>query len=415
MKAEIVSVGTELLLGDIANTNAQFIAQQLAAVGVDVMFGTEVGDNEARIADVISRALERCDVVIITGGLGPTHDDLTREAIARATDRALQRRAELEDELRRRFEFMGRPMADANLKQADLPAGAEAIANPNGTAPGIFLDHDGKLIFAVPGVPHEMRSMMQRNVVPELVRRGGGEVLFSRTLRCAGVGESDLAARITPVIDRLEVTKLATIALLASAGEVRIRITTKDADAGAAQGRIAGVEAELRAVLGSIVFGADDETLEGVVAAELARRGLTLAIAESVTGGMLASRFVDVPGASAFLRAGYVAYSVDSKKSDLLVPEEVIAAHGAVSEEAAQAMAAGARRRAGADLGLATTGEAGPLTAQASAGTICLALAWKGGAISRRFIAPGAREQVRRWATLGALNLLRLWLAGELE
>lgn len=413
MKAEIIAVGTEILLGQIDNTNARTISEALASIGVDVLFHTVVGDNEARIAGLIEQAISRSDVLIITGGLGPTHDDLTREAVARATGRRLIRLPELEAGLRARFAFLGREMAETNLKQADLPEGARVITNLRGSAPGIALDYKGKRIYAVPGVPHEMKAMIYESILPE-ISEGSGGTLVSRVLKVAGVPESDLAQRLQPLIARLDSERRATIALLAGAGEVRVRITAKGAGRDDAVRMIEPVEEEARTILGAAVFGADDDTLPSVVARLLTEKGVTLAIAESVTGGMVASALVDVPGASDFLRSGFVVYSREAK-IDLGVPPALLDEHGSVSEQTTIALAEAARERAKVHVGLATTGEAGPTVKDSDLGQVFLALAWEGGSTTRSFRAPGERSQVRRWATLGALNLLRLWLLGEVR
>lgn len=414
MKAEIIAVGTELLIGQIVNSNAQSMSTSLAEIGVDVMFHTTVGDNEQRIAGSIDIALERCDAVIITGGLGPTHDDLTREAIARATGHRLVRDPRIEAWLEDRFASFGRTMAKSNLRQADVPEGAESLENPRGTAPGIALEVKGRWIFAVPGVPSEMKAMMADHVLPRLSGMTDGEALISRVLRISGLGESDLAQRIAPIIDALDGTDGAKIALLASPGEVRVRITAK-AEPDKARALIAPVEEQLRAKLGPLVVGADGETIESVVGVMLRDRGLTLATAESFTGGLLVSRLVDTPGTSEFLRAGYVSYSPGAKMADLGVPEGVIAEHGAVSSKTAIAMAEGVRAKARADIGLSTTGEAGPKAQEEQVGTMYIGLAWNGGTVSRHFVAPGGREEIRRWGAQAGLNLLRLWLLDALE
>lgn len=416
MRAEVLAVGTELLIGQIANVNAQEMSQVLSEIGVDVLFHTVVGDNEERIAESIETALGRADVLIITGGLGPTHDDLTREAISRATGRALQRRPELESNLRALFKRLGREMPDMNLRQADQPEGAEPIENPKGTAPGVSMLFNGKRIYAVPGVPSEMRMMMTEHVIPDLARVAGGQTLVSRIIKVAGFAESEVGAKLASVIEDLNEDSPVTLALLSGAGEIRVRLTAKAPDRAAASSLIEPVERRVIEVLGSGVFGTDDETLEGVVAKMLAERRLTLAVAESLTGGLLSSRLVAVPGTSQFLVAGYVTYSVESKVRDIGVPQEVIDEHGAVSEETAKAMAEGARTRAGTDIGLSTTGEAGPEPAEASVGTVCIGLAWEGGSTVRTFQSPaGDRELVRLRAARAALNLLRLWLIGEID
>ncbi len=414
MKAEILAVGTELLIGQIANTNAQTISQELANIGVDVLFHTTVGDNEERIALALGAAMQRSDVVVITGGLGPTHDDLTREAIARVTGKSLERNSSIESWLHELFTSRGREMADANLRQADVPAGAETIDNPIGTAPGIFMEHEGKVIVAVPGVPAEMKRMLEETVLDKLSERAGGSILVSRTLKVAGLGESDLAQRIEATIKKLDDSDTAKIALLASVGEVRIRISAKGADRGEAVQHIAPVEKELRETLGTRVFGADDDTLEAVVTEMLKQRRLTLGVAESFTGGYLVSRLIGVPGVSDPFQAAYVTYSNESKIRDLSVPAETIDKHGAVSEETALAMAEGIRSRGSADMGLSTTGEAGPEPEEQPVGTFWVGLAWEGGSLARRFFAPGERDAVRWWGSQAALNTLRMWMLGEL-
>ena len=415
MRAEIMAVGTELLLGQIPNTNAQWISQELAKVGVDVMFHTVVGDNEERIADSINRALSQSDVLIITGGLGPTHDDLTREAIARATGRKLERIPELEDELRARFAAFGRRMASINLRQADRPEGAETIPNPRGTAPGVYLEFDGKQIFAVPGVPSEMEAMVRDHVIPRL-QSASGSVVLSRIVKVIGLTESEIGESLSPLISELDSTGGVTVALLAGSGEIRVRLTAKAPSAEKASALIDPVEQRVREILGSPVYGVDQSSLEATVSELMLKRGVTLAVAESITGGLVCSRLVGVPGTSEFLAAGYVTYSIGSKIEDLGVSKETIERHGAVSEETVREMARGVRARAEADLGLATSGEAGPEPQEAPVGTVCVGLAWEGGETSRKFRLPsGDRELIRMRAASGALNLLRLWLIGEAE
>lgn len=256
----------------------------------------------------------------------------------------------------------------------------------------------------------ELVVMLETTVLPELATAGGA-VIVSRVVKVAETPESEVASRLRGLIERLDRDPTATVALLASAGEVRVRITAKDADRPRAEARLDPVEDEIRGLLGPAVFGGAGDTLEGVVAGMLRSRGLSLALAESVTGGMVASRLVSVPGTSEFLAGSYVAYSADRKVHDLGVPALTLQRHGAVSAETAVAMAEGARRRTGADLGLSTTGEAGPEPAEAPVGTIYLGMAWAGGSASRRLLVPGERETIRRWASQGALNTVRRWLA----
>lgn len=426
MKAEVIAVGTELLLGQIPNTNAQWISEALAEAGVDVMFHTTVGDNLGRLSVTLEAALQRADAVIITGGLGPTHDDLTREAIAEATGRELVSDPALEKWLRALFEARGRRMAPSNLRQAMLPRGAHSIPNELGTAPGILLEIDGRWIFAVPGVPAEMKPMVRDFVAPRLASMAGGAVLVSRTLKAAGIGESDLAQRISSTIESLmglpsssraerdSVMTSPTIALLASAGEVRVRITAKAPTRETALASISPIEEDLRARLGSLIFGADKETLEGVIASMAMQRRVTIGVAESFTGGLVASRLISVPGASEFFKGGFIAYSLDMKKDALGVAPELVA-KGVVSADIAVAMAKGARERTGTSVAVGTTGEAGPARSPSvPIGTVFIALAYEGGSVVRSFVAPGDRDMIRRWGAQAALNMLRLWLLGEI-
>ncbi|HEV8425487.1 MAG TPA: competence/damage-inducible protein A [Actinomycetes bacterium] len=414
MRCEIVGVGTELLLGQIVNTNAAWIGQRLADVGWDCLRHTAVGDNEARIAEVIREALGRADAVIVTGGLGPTQDDVTREAIAAVAGVPLVRRPELEAWLRERFARMGvQRMAEMNLRQADVPEGARHIDNPRGTAPGLIVEVDGRPAYAVPGVPREMEGMLERVVLPDLAARAGeGRAIVSRTLRTAGVGESRLAERLTPLWEEAGAGEV-TLAYLASPGEVRVRLTAVGATRDEALADIAPVEASIREQLGDIVYGTDDETLEAAVGRLLRERGGTLATAESLTGGLLGGRITGVPGSSGYYLGGVVAYATDAKASLLGVDLELLAADGPVSEPVAAAMAEGARKAFGADLGLAATGVAGPAEqAGRPVGTLCLGVADAAGTATRTLTAPGDRTQVRLWTSAVALDLVRRRLEG---
>jgi nicotinamide-nucleotide amidase len=414
VRCEIIGVGTELLLGQIVNTNAAWIGQRLADVGWDCLRHTVVGDNEQRIAATIREALDRADAVIMTGGLGPTQDDVTREALAAVAGVSLVRQPELEQWLRERFARMGvQRMAEMNLRQADVPEGARVIDNPRGTAPGLILEIDGRPTYAVPGVPREMEGMLERVVLPDLADRAGeGRAIVSRTLRTVGVGESRLAERLTPLWEEAGTGEV-TLAYLASPGEVRVRLTAVGATRDEALGEIAPVEARVRQELGDIVYGADDETLEAAVGRLLRERGLSLATAESLTGGLLGGRVTGIAGASDYYLGGVVAYATDAKASQLGVDPDLLAAEGPVSEQVAAAMAAGARSAFGADLGLAATGVAGP-TEQSGrrVGTLCLGVADAAGTATRTLTAPGDRTQVRLWTCSVALDLLRRRLEG---
>jgi nicotinamide-nucleotide amidase len=413
MRCEIIGVGTELLLGQIVNTNAAWIGQRLAEVGWDCLRHTVVGDNEERIAAVIRETLDRADAAIITGGLGPTQDDVTREAIAAAAGVRLVRHPELEQWLRDRFAGFARGrMAAMNLRQADVPGGGRTIDNPVGSAPGLIVEIDGKPVYAVPGVPREMQQMLERVILPDLAARAGeGRAIVSRTLRTAGLGESLLAERLTPLWESVDNV---TMAYLASAGEVRVRLTAVGPTRERALAEIAPVEEALRAELGDAVYGMDDESLEAAVGRLLRSSGHTLACAESLTGGLVGGRITVVAGASDYYRGGVVAYNDEAKATVLGVDRDLLAEHGPVSEPVAAAMAEGVRRLFGATVGLATTGVAGP-TEQGGqpVGTVWLAVAGADSTVTQPLRAPGDRAQVRAWATTGALDLVRRHLEGK--
>ena len=416
MRCEIVGVGTELLLGQIINSNAAWIGQRLAEVGWDCLRHTVVGDNEERIAEVLREAQERADAVIVTGGLGPTQDDVTREAVAAVAGVALRRDPAIERWLEERFARLGMgPMARMNLRQADVPEGARSIDNPRGSAPGLMIEIGGKPLYAVPGVPREMEGMLERVVLPDLAARAGeGRAIVSRTLRTAGVGESLLAERLTPLWESTGAAgEGVTMAYLASPGEVRVRLTAVGATREEALARIAPVERAVREELGAVVYGFDDETLEQAVARLLGERRQSLATAESLTGGLVGGRVTTVPGASDYYRGGVVAYATEAKAAVLGVDQKLLDEHGPASEPVAAAMAEGARLAFAADVGLATTGVAGPTEQDGRPiGSVCLAVADTAGTATSTIRAPGDRTQVRAWATALALDLLRRRLEG---
>jgi nicotinamide-nucleotide amidase len=415
VRCEIIGVGTELLLGAIVNSNAAWIGQRLADVGWDCLRHTVVGDNTGRIADALREALDRADAVILTGGLGPTQDDVTRDAVAAVAGVDLHRDPGIEAWLRERFAgFSSRPMAELNLRQADVPEGATALDNPKGTAPGLAIEIGGKPVFAVPGPPREMAPMMESHVLPALAQRSGeGRAIVARTLRTAGIGESWLAERLTPLWDEAEITRSVSLAYLASPGEVKVRLTTAGPDRATALATIEPVEAAVRAELGDAVFGTDDDTLEGVVARLLRERGRTLATAESLTAGQVAARVADVPGASDYYLGGVVTYDIGAKTDLLAVPAVLLESAGPVSEPVAAAMAEGVRDVLGADIGLSTTGVAGPDPHGGKPpGTVVLAVADADGTATQVSKAPGDRAHVRNWSTVLALDLLRRRLEG---
>ena len=404
MRAEVIGIGTEILLGQIANTNAQHISQRLADIGVDVLNHQVVGDNVDRIADAIRLALSRADVVIATGGLGPTGDDITRQGLAAALDLELVRRKEIEDFLREKFRRLGRRMPESNLVQADVPEGARYILPERGTAPGLALEHDGRRVYVVPGVPAEMREMLEGTVIPELEAAAGPAGIVSRVLRVTGIAE----ARVGELLEDLfSAHTNPTLAYLSSAGEVRVRLTAKAATVEEAEALIDPVEREIRGRLGDAVFGVDEEELEAVVGRLLAEGGVRLATAESLTGGGLATRLTAVPGASAYFVGGAVCYG-DEAKRVVGVSEETLGGPGPVSEPCAREMARGARKLFSADVGVATTGVAGPdPLAGHPPGEVWVAVSSDTGEDAVHLSAPGDREQIRRWSEQTALDLLR--------
>lgn len=417
MKAEIIAVGTELLLGEITDTNATYISQQLAGIGVDLHYRHTVGDNLARLVGVIRTAMVRSDVIIMCGGLGPTEDDLTREAIAEAVGKPLRRDPQAVEHLKRFFAERGRVPVEANFRQCEAPEGALLLDNTCGTAPGVLAQHDGTMIFAIPGPPPEMREMMRLQVIPRLSERvvaEGGGTLFTHTLRLADIGESNVAEALHDLIDAQTDP---TIALYASPGEVKVRLATKDVDEHAAQQRLHSLAEALRGRLAGHVFGVDEETMEVAVGRLLRERGATIAVAESCTGGLIASRITDVPGASDYLIAGVVAYANEAKMAILGVPEGILREHGAVSESCARAMAEGVRNRAGTDYAIATTGVAGPGggTPEKPVGLVYIAVAGPDGTVCVSQMWPGTRDMFKQRVSQMALSLLRRQLLGPDE
>lgn len=405
MRCEVIAIGTELLLGQIVDTNSSWIGEQLALTGIDCHYQAKVGDNVERIVGLLNLSLSRSDAVILCGGLGPTQDDITRDALAQRMGATLQRDPALVDRIRERFAARGREMPANNLRQADVPEGASAIPEMPGTAPGLICPVGDQVIYAVPGVPSEMRIMMVGSILPDLKRRAGSDaVIRSRTLRTWGQSESALAEMLTGRIEALDRTGNPTLAFLASGVEgLKVRITAKAADSAQVDVLIAEEERLVREILGDIVFGVDQQTMESVVLDLLRQRGLTLAIAESLTGGLLASRLTDIAGASDVFKGALIAYASDVKHRHLGVAEGPV-----VSEAAAAEMARGVRNLLGADVGLATTGVAGPGTQEEQpVGTVYVAMALGEKVETRQLHLGGNRQQIRQFTVIGLLNLLR--------
>ena len=410
MNAEIIGVGTELLLGQIANTNAQQISQALATIGVDVFHHVVVGDNLERVATAIKTAADRSDVVIITGGLGPTPDDLTREGVAAAFGLKIRRDPELEKQVTEIFERMRRRMPEENLKQADLPDGATTIP-PEGTAPGFHLDHGQSIVFAIPGVPWEMQAMLTKTIMPMLSERAGSGALASRQVLVVGLGESLTHEKIADVV---AAQTNPTIAYLASAGAVRVRISAKAATESEALGLIAPVEEEIRARLGMDALPGSHPSVAEALAEMLRDSDISIAAAESLTGGLIGSELTAAGGASDFFVGSLVCYTNDAKREVGGVPAAVLDGPGAVSEEAAAALAEGAARRLGADLGVSATGVAGPAEQDGQpVGTIFVGATFGGRTEVRHVKGYGDRDNIRRIAVTAALDLGRRLVQSE--
>jgi nicotinamide-nucleotide amidase len=406
MRCDVVAVGTELLLGQIVDTNSAWIGEQLAANGIASLAQVKVGDNVGRIEAALRRLLADADAVIVTGGLGPTHDDVTREAIATVMGVELRHDAAVADVIRELFAARGRAMPENNLRQADVPAGATVIPQRRGTAPGLICPIGDKVVYAVPGVPHEMHEMLERAVLPDLRARDPRPgVIASRILHTWGESESGLNARLDDVVSRLDVVGDPTLAFLARGWNgLEIRLTTrKDDDAGAAA-LLDEWEAEIRIRLGPLVYAVGDESMESVVLDQLREQGLTLGIAESVSGGLVAARLTEIPGASDVLRGSLVSYANDVKFGLLDVTPGPV-----VNEPAAAEMAEGAMRAFGASIGLSLTGVAGPAEQDdVPVGTVYFGVAMGGATtITRQVRLPGHREQVRQFAVISALDVLR--------
>jgi nicotinamide-nucleotide amidase len=407
---EIVTIGTEILLGHMIDTNSAHIAKELADSGVDVFAKHSVGDNARRLEAMLRGALDRADGVVTTGGLGPTVDDLTKDAVAAAVGTTLELHEPSVLAIQERFASLGRtgPLSENNRRQAILPKGCVVMENPNGTAPGfIALRSDGKFVACMPGVPREMKPMLADTLIPWLVAQYKLHgAIYTRTLHTVGIPESDVDARIEPLFRSLENPK---IAVLAHGFKVDIKLMAKAETRAEADALIAPIEADVRERIGTGIFGVDADTLESAVLRRLRERGLTLATAESLTGGSVADALVRVPGASDVFRGAIVAYDNAVKTSLLDVPEATLAVHGAVSEETATAMAQGAIARIGADVAISTTGIAGPTgaTPEKPVGLVYVAIAMRDGETTvRRFTIPGNRDDVRARTTILALNIL---------
>jgi len=408
-KASIVSIGNEILSGQTVDTNAAHLSAELLSIGVPVVSSYAVGDEIERIVRALELAGSDADVTIVTGGLGPTDDDLTRKAFAKFLGVELELHDELLEKMQEYFARRNFQMTAKNEVQAYLPAGAGALPNNRGTAPGIRAEANGKLFFALPGVPPEMKHMFAESVMPELRELAGGQAVVIRKLRCFGAGESTIAQQIGTIMQR---GRNPLINCTVHLGVITLHIVATAEDSETARQMALKDEESLRDTLGELVFGTGRQNLAEVVGEELVRQGKSITVAESCTGGLVAKLVTDIPGASEYFTRGWVTYSNDAKSSELGVPAELIARHGAVSEQVARAMAQGARRKARTDFAIGITGIAGPggATEQKPAGLVYISVDSEHGCETKRCLFPHERHFVRQRSAQTALNMLRLKL-----
>jgi nicotinamide-nucleotide amidase len=405
MKAEILAVGTEILLGDIVNTNSHYISKRLADLGISVYYQTVVGDNEGRLYDAYKLAFERADIVIATGGLGPTKDDLTKEIGAKYFDKELVLHEESLDYIKNFFDRLNRPMSEGNRKQAIFPKGSIILTNPNGTAPGCIIEENNKILIMMPGPPKEMAPMFEDSVVPYLQKFSDG-VLVSKVLRVLGLGESAMAERVNDIIDN---NTNPTVAPYAKDNEAILRITAKGKTTEEAKELILPIEQEIRNRIGDDIYAEGETTIDAVVGEMLVNRNLTIATAESCTGGLLAGTLINYPGISSVFMEGAITYSNEAKMKRLGVKEDTLEKYGAVSEETAREMAIGIARAACTDIGVSVTGVAGPDggTEEKPVGLVYIGLYIKGEVKVKRLRMFGDRQKVRNRTVVSTLDWLR--------
>jgi nicotinamide-nucleotide amidase len=405
MKAEILAVGTEILLGDIVNTNSHYISKRLADLGISVYYQTVVGDNEERLYDAYKLAFERADIVIATGGLGPTKDDLTKEIGAKYFDKVLVLHEESLDYIKNFFDRLNRPMSEGNRKQAIFPKGSIILANPNGTAPGCIIEENNKILIMMPGPPKEMAPMFEDSVVPYLQKFSDG-VLVSKVIRVLGLGESAMAERVNDIIDN---NTNPTVAPYAKDNEAILRITAKGKTKEEAEKLILPIEQEIRSRIGDDIYAEGETTIDAVVGEILVNRNLTIATAESCTGGLLAGTLINYPGISSVFLEGAITYSNEAKMKRLGVKEETLERYGAVSEETAREMAIGIARAASTDIGISVTGVAGPDggTEEKPVGLVYIGLYIKGEVKVKKLRMFGDRQKIRNRTVVSALDWLR--------
>lgn len=413
MNAEIISVGTEIILGDILNTHSQFLSQELAALGINVYYQTAVGDNDKRFTQILKTALERSDVIFLTGGLGPTTDDITKEVACELMGISCHYDEAIGEKIKGFFTRMGRTMTENNLKQAMVPEGAVVLDNSWGTAPGFIMERDGKTVVLLPGPPRELRPMFTELVKPYFARKME-QPIISKSVRVFGIGESSLETELADLV----VSTDPTVALYAKDGEVLVRVTAKAPTAAEAEEKIDGMIAVLRERLGNAIYGIDKDSLQQVLVELLLERGETVATAESCTGGLLAGKITEISGASEVFHMGIVTYANEIKEQELDVQANTLATVGAVSEETAIEMAKGLAKKSKADYNISITGIAGPTggTEEKPVGTVCIAVEHKGKVWCKRYLFARNRKErayIRSLSCMNALNMVRLTLLDE--
>ena len=406
LTAEIIAIGSELLTSERTDTNSLWLTEKLNSIGIEVKLKTIVGDDDARLEETIRDAMKRSRVVVMTGGLGPTEDDITRKIAARAMNRRLLLNEKVLEDVRAKFFSMGRQMPEINSRQAMVIEGAEVLDNPNGTAPGMYIEHEGRSVALLPGPPREMRPMFENFVLPKLSAKAGDVRVVRRVLRVAGLGESAVDEKIAPVYTQY---KNPQTTILFNRSEIEIHLTAQAKTERDAELLLDGLAGQIEERLGHSIFAFRGEKMEEVVGLRLAVTGFTVGVAESCTGGLISQRLTEVPGSSVYFMEGVVAYSNDAKVRSLGVDPELLQKHGAVSAEVAEAMAEGVRRRADTDFGLSVTGIAGPGggSEDKPVGLVYIALSDDAHTEHRKLMIPGDRHLIRWRSSQAALDLLR--------
>ncbi|MDI6604851.1 MAG: competence/damage-inducible protein A [Thermoanaerobacteraceae bacterium] len=404
MKSEIISVGTELLLGQIVNTNAKYISLKLSTIGIDVFFQTNVGDNSKRLKECLEIAVKRSDVIILTGGLGPTMDDLTKETVAEFFDLPLIEDTDSKLSIENYINKSNRKMTANNYKQALFPEGSKILPNEIGTAPGCILKKNGKIIIILPGPPSELIPMFDNYVYPYL-KNMSDKIIVSKVIKIFGIGES----KVEDMVNDLLISSNPTVAPLIGDGIVTLRITAKSDNKEEAENMIAKIEEKIKDVIGDYIFGSDDETMEYVIFNLLRERNLTLTTAESCTGGLLSKMITDIPGSSEIFKYGFVTYSNEAKHKMLGVSKQTLEKYGAVSIETAKEMAVNAKEIANADYGVSITGIAGPDggTEKKPVGLVYIGLSYNNEFYVRKTLTMGVRQRIRLISALNAMDMIR--------